>query len=335
MNRPKFEPNGLCVSSGDRAKLQNGRLHDRKNFHVTLKQWRALHAVVDCGGFSGAAESLHLSQSSISYAIAKLQDQFGFPLLKINGRKAELTKEGKALLERSRNLLWDAIELEACADRLQRGQHNEIRIAMEPEFPIAFVARALDRLIRAGHHIKVALSELGAADLEETLRSRRADLAITSRVPTGYDHVPIFQFDYVAVTNVRHRLHHLKRELQPEDFEGEMEIIISGYGRQQPLEGRLHAVARAGNWCVGSIDAALHALYEGLGFAWLPRHCVEAGRDRHVLSILPIKNHCSQIVRLELAYNRMLQTNPQLKAMMEMLLLVTLENGEKSVTTLG
>lgn len=335
MNSSKFEPSFSGIPNGDRIKPRNARLHDTKNFHVTLKQWRALHAVVDCGGFSGAAESLHLSQSSISYAIAKLQAQFGFSLLKINGRKAELTKEGKALLERSRNLLCDAVELEACADRLRRGQHNEIRMAIEPEFPIALIAKALDRLVQSGNHVKVALTELGAADLEETLRSRRADLAVTSRVPTGYDHVPIFQFDYVAVTNIRHRLHRLKRELQPEDFAGEVEILITGYHGQQPIERRMYPSVRSGNWCVGSIDAAIRALNEGLGFAWLPRHYVEAGRDRHVLSILPIKNHCSRIVRLELAYNRLLHASPQLQALMEMLLRVTMEGDEQSRTALA
>ena len=53
---------------------------------VTLEQWRVLQAVVDHGGFAQAAEALHKSQSSISYTVAKLQEQLGFPLLAIEGR---------------------------------------------------------------------------------------------------------------------------------------------------------------------------------------------------------------------------------------------------------
>lgn len=42
---------------------------------VTLDQWRTLQAVVDHGGFAQAAEALHRSQSSISYTVARMQEQ--------------------------------------------------------------------------------------------------------------------------------------------------------------------------------------------------------------------------------------------------------------------
>ena len=48
---------------------------------TTLEQWRVLQAIVDAGGFAQAAQELHRSQSSVSYAIARLQEQVGVPLL--------------------------------------------------------------------------------------------------------------------------------------------------------------------------------------------------------------------------------------------------------------
>ena len=62
---------------------------------VTLDQWRTLQAVVDHGGFAQAAEALHRSQSSVSYTVARMQEQLGAPLLRIDGRKAVLTEAGK------------------------------------------------------------------------------------------------------------------------------------------------------------------------------------------------------------------------------------------------
>lgn len=44
---------------------------------VTLDQWRALQAVIDHGGFAQAAEKLHRSQSSVSYAVNRLQELLG------------------------------------------------------------------------------------------------------------------------------------------------------------------------------------------------------------------------------------------------------------------
>ena len=65
---------------------------------VTREQWRALQAVVDQGGFAQAAGFLNRSQSSVSYAVGKLQGQLGVPLLRIKGRKAELTEHGEHTL---------------------------------------------------------------------------------------------------------------------------------------------------------------------------------------------------------------------------------------------
>jgi DNA-binding transcriptional LysR family regulator len=41
---------------------------------TTLDEWEILHAVVQLGGFAPAAQQLNRSQSTISYAIARLQD---------------------------------------------------------------------------------------------------------------------------------------------------------------------------------------------------------------------------------------------------------------------
>lgn len=93
--------------------------HYFHRYRASLAQWRVFHAVIACGSFSGAADFLHVSQPAISYSIAKLEDQFGVRLLKLDGRKAYITEAGKALLDRSHLLLREATELEAFADALR------------------------------------------------------------------------------------------------------------------------------------------------------------------------------------------------------------------------
>ncbi|MGD8689953.1 MAG: LysR family transcriptional regulator, partial [Gammaproteobacteria bacterium] len=64
---------------------------------ITLEQWRALRAVVDHGGYAQAAEALHKSQSSVTYAIQKLESLLAVRAFEVQGRKAVLTEAGKAL----------------------------------------------------------------------------------------------------------------------------------------------------------------------------------------------------------------------------------------------
>src|SRR3989338_9375835 len=102
---------------------------------VTLDQWRTLQAVVDHGGFAQAAEVLHRSQSSVSYTVARMQEQLGVPLLRIDGRKAVLTDAGDVLLRRSRQLVLQASPLEDLAYNLDQGWEAEVRLVVDAAYP--------------------------------------------------------------------------------------------------------------------------------------------------------------------------------------------------------
>lgn len=104
---------------------------------VTLDQWRTLQAVVDHGGFAQAAEALHRSQSSVSYTVARMQEQLGVPLLRIDGRKAVLTEAGNVLLRRSRHLVKQASQLEDLAHHMEQGWEAEVRLVVDAAYPSA------------------------------------------------------------------------------------------------------------------------------------------------------------------------------------------------------
>ena len=55
---------------------------------ITLEQWASLVAVVDEGSYAKAADLLNKSQSTVSYAISRVEEQLGGQVLKISGRKA-------------------------------------------------------------------------------------------------------------------------------------------------------------------------------------------------------------------------------------------------------
>jgi DNA-binding transcriptional LysR family regulator len=73
--------------------------------HITREQWLSLMAVVDTGGYAQAAEALHKSPSSVTYAVQKLESVLGIKAFEIQGRKAILTPTGQLLYRRVRALL--------------------------------------------------------------------------------------------------------------------------------------------------------------------------------------------------------------------------------------
>src|SRR5687767_12043688 len=102
---------------------------------VTLEQWRALQAVVDAGGYAQAAEALHKSQSTVTYAVQKIESLLGLKVFEIRGRKAVLTDAGHVLYRRARTLLEEAALLERGAAAMAADWQPEIRIAVEVLFP--------------------------------------------------------------------------------------------------------------------------------------------------------------------------------------------------------
>ena len=102
---------------------------------ITLEQWRALQAVVEAGGYAQAAEALHKTQSTLTYAVQKIERLLDVKVFEIRGRKAVLTEAGQVLYRRARTLVEEAALLERGAAAMSRQWQPEIGIAVEILFP--------------------------------------------------------------------------------------------------------------------------------------------------------------------------------------------------------
>lgn len=253
----------------------------------TLEQWRALHAVVDYGGFAQAAAHLFRSQSTISYSISKLQEQLGVQLLEVQGRKAHLTEAGEVLVRRSRHLLKDVAELEQLAENLSRGREAEIRFVVDAAFPHPILMKALQSFAPQSGGTRVQLKEVVLSGADEELESGEADLIISAHNPAEYLGDIIYEVEFVAVAHPDHALHMLGRKLTMKDLERELQVVIRDSGSRHNMDvGWLGAEHR---WTVTSMEAAASAVASGLGFAWLPRHHVQHLIDNNQLKPLPLK----------------------------------------------
>lgn len=253
---------------------------------VTLDQWRTLQAVVDHGGFAQAAEVLHRSQSSVSYTVARMQEQLGVPLLRIDGRKAVLTEAGDVLLRRSRQLVKQASQLEDLAHHMEQGWEAEVRLVVDAAYPNARLVRALTAFMPQSRGCRVRLREEVLSGVEEVLKDGMADLAISALNIPGFLGAEMSTVEFVAVAHPDHPLHRLQRVVTFQDLEAQMQVVIRDSGRQQPRDvGWLGAEQR---WTVGSLATAATFVSNGLGFAWLPRHLIERELKDGQLKPLPL-----------------------------------------------
>jgi DNA-binding transcriptional LysR family regulator len=284
-------------------KVYRSRPHDVQNLYISLKQWRILHAVIDCGGFAEAAKYLHLSQSAVSYTVAKLQRQLGISVLKIEGRKAQLTMAGRALLDRSRHVLKEAVELELFAKNLGQGWGTEVRLAVDHHFPSQLLMSALRDFAANEQGTHVRLSELVMPRAEGVMRDLAFDLAISAHVPLGYLGEPLIEIEHMAVAHPDHPLLKLGRDVTAVDLVRQVQIKIGNSGEPEKEDGdSLHCMLR---WNLNSFDTALEAVREGLGYAWLPTHRIRKWLDEGMLVPVPMREGQTYKTMLYLIHGRL------------------------------
>ncbi|MEO9383602.1 LysR family transcriptional regulator [Chromobacterium phragmitis] len=255
---------------------------------TTLEQWQVLQAIVEAGGFAQAAEKLHRSQSAVSYAVARLQEQLGVALLRQEGRRMRLTAEGEVLLREAEELLRHADRLERRAGSLARGWEPELTVALDSLLPAEVVLAACGDFADHCHETRLQLHEVVMSGADDALYQGKAALAVASRVPQGFLGDWLLDAEFIACAAPGHRLHASNGELDGERLKGEVQVVLRDSGIRQPRdEGWLGAHQR---WTVSQPETGIAMVEAGLAFGWLARHRIRRQLADGSLKPLPLKS---------------------------------------------
>lgn len=259
-----------------------------ENQTISLEQWRALVTVVDTGGYAQAAEVLHKSQSSVTYAVQKIESLLDVKAFEIQGRKAILTPTGQFLYRRARALLDEAIGLERAAKRLSAGWEAEIRIAAEIIFPSWLLLECLDRLGEESPHTRIEYIESVLGGTTEALLTGVADLAIAGTVPPGFLGIPLLRLRFIPVASPQHPLHQLGRDLTLEDLRRHRHLVVRESGTKR--DTRVLVLDSSQRWTVSHSATSIEAVRAGYGFAWFPEEKIRSELRDGCLKPLPLRD---------------------------------------------
>lgn len=284
---------------------------------ISLEQWRALVAVVDEGGYAAAAGALHKSQSTVSYAVHRIEDLLGLKAFEIHGRKAELTPAGRMLYRRGRALVDEAARLEHAAGLFAAGWEVELRVAAEIIFPAWLMLECLATLGGERPEMRVQLHESVLSGTEDLLTEGRVDLAITSHVPRGFAGDPLMRLRFVAAAAPHHPLHRLGRALSPADLRDHRHLVVRDTGVQRPRDAAREVTDR--RWTVSNKATSIRAACMGLGFAWYGEELIRRELDDGTLKPLPLKAGAVQFGQLYLVHADPDATGPGARRLGELL----------------
>ena len=240
---------------------------------VNLEQWLCFKTVIDEGSFANAADALNKSQSSISYNIAKLEENLPSPVLEMKGRKATLTAAGNVLYRRASQLLDLATEVEQIADCMAQGWETEITVNADSIVPIKPLLKAIEKFTYQAPQTRITLLESTLSGTTEVLLEKRADIVISGQTPPGFLGTHLTTIRMIPVAHANHPLNRLKQSLSDQDLLQHRQIVVrdSGVKRNQDT-GWLGAEQRL---TVSHFAQSIQAIRSGLGFAFIPVHFVE------------------------------------------------------------
>ncbi|NUK00436.1 LysR family transcriptional regulator [Streptomyces lunaelactis] len=146
---------------------------------MDLRQMEVVIAVAEEGGFTAAAQRLHVVQSAVSSTVRALERELGTRLFDRTTHRVALTPAGEAFVPAARAALRAAEEARSAVDAVQGQLRGTVTVGTMQGL-WAGLHHALAAL-RAEHPaVVVRLRQAAVADIRQALRDGTVDLAVVA-----------------------------------------------------------------------------------------------------------------------------------------------------------
>ncbi|WP_130804006.1 LysR family transcriptional regulator [Acinetobacter ihumii] len=266
------------------------------SFKTTLQQWALLEKVIESGSFAQAANETFKSQSAVSYNLERLQESLGVQLLTIKGRKAELTANGELLLRQVRPLLRSFSYFENYATTLTKGIRGEINLIVDTMFPRDRLFEVLRLFHQQYPKTKINFTEIIENTSYFTEAKENADLMILAE-KYNLDAIGEWLMDirFVAVAHSAHPIHKKQTPLSDQDLMGETLVYISD--QNNPNKDKID---QFGCWTFTTVETAIEAILNQVGYGWLPEQRIQPYLDSGVLKKIHLEHGQQRMTALHL-----------------------------------
>ncbi len=165
-------------------------------------------AVEELGSLTSAAGKLNLTQSALSHAVRKLEDQFDLKIWVREGRNLRLTQAGEYLLAVANRLVP---QLDYAEERLRQfacGERGTLRIGMECHPCYQWLLKIVSPYLAAWPGVDVDVKQKFQFGGIGALFGYEIDMLVTPDplYKKGLHYVPVFDYEQVLVVGPNHPL---------------------------------------------------------------------------------------------------------------------------------
>lgn len=255
---------------------------------MDINTLRLFIAVVREGGFSQAAKAVLSTQSTVSKAVKRLEDELDLVLIDRVAPGITLTDAGDVVLRRAQTILAERDDLLVELRELRGLKHGELRLGLPPIGSDTLFAPTFVAFRDRYPGIRIQLIERGCQDLMDLLRTGEIDLAgLLLPFPDEFSWQDVCVEPVVAVVAAGHPLT-ARRSVSIAAFADSPFLLFeTGFSLNQIV---LAACRRSGfTPKVTARSTQVEFLFDliaaGLGIGFLPRMMVETRQHDGIRAI--------------------------------------------------
>ncbi|MCB2251942.1 LysR family transcriptional regulator [Pseudomonas chlororaphis] len=230
---------------------------------------RSFVAVVDCANFTRAAERLHLTQSTVSQQVRRLEESLDCQLLDRDQRRVVATAEGERLLGYARRIL--ALNEEASDVLLHQQSEGVLRLGVPEDFAAERLMPLLSRFGQDHPGVRLEVTSGLGPELTRLYRRGEFDLLLVKQMGTSDD----------CLASWPEPLCWVDSRATPAFGRDPLPLVAFPVGGLYRHEMLHHLEVGGWRWRIGYSSASLasvcSAVAAGLGISLLPVRVVAAG----------------------------------------------------------
>lgn len=168
---------------------------------LKLSQLRALLAIAEYGNFSEAALQLNVTQSTVSHAIATLENELGVIVFHRGRHGAQLTPIGQQLVEDAQQIKRLLERIVSTADQEKGLKGGTVRIAAFRSIATHVLPEAIAHLHQVHPTIHISLLEVDELyQLKQALVQGQVDMCVAEvLIGEAFETIHLLDDDYIAL----------------------------------------------------------------------------------------------------------------------------------------
>lgn len=240
---------------------------------MLLAQIESFLEVARSGSVTKAAESLSISQPTLTERIHSLEEELGAPLFHRTAGGMRLTEAGNAFVPYAeRTLAATAGGARAVADVGRGG--GFLRLAVAPMVTFTVLPEAVRRMRERRPRLQLSIRTMPAGEVVEAVLRNDATLGIARdmRHP-DLERTPLYADELVVIVDAAHRLAK-QRTVRLADLAGEEFVLFDRSYVFEELTSAMFGVAGVvpgGVVSVDNVGAAVRMVRAGMGVGLVPR----------------------------------------------------------------